>query len=106
MAYKNYIKLDTRLPWRCHYYILDRVEYLADGIFVQNKIPVRFGRREYKKKGTDYCLVDCWFHKKYEGRFLKCMNGLGDKMCLAGYSDYEKFCKELSEHLVAWTAGL
>lgn len=54
----NYMKLRKFSLRYGHYMIGDTAEYLADGLFIQEKVRVDFGS-EYAKRGTPYLMVFC-----------------------------------------------
>ena len=93
----NYIKLKKKWysRWNEFFYI-DIQDYLADDIFVKNKIPVRF-KGDYKHDGEKYVIVYCKVKSKYIDEFLNSLGELKNKMLHNGFTDYETFCKNLLE---------
>lgn len=92
MPYKNYVLIQKHL-FRTEYFFADTGEYLADQLFVNEKIKVSF-RKEYVKKGEKYILISCKVWNKENSKFLKAMEKLRNKMALVENTDYEKFCKD------------
>ena len=92
----NFWKLQDFRPFSVSYAYIDRQDYLADTLFGQEKIPVRF-RQELMKEESGYCVVFCRVRKKDCERFERAMGKLPDKMLLCGYKDYEIVCNEVAE---------
>ncbi len=100
MQFKNYVPL-KKLSLRYHYFcFIDVKEYLADALFVKNKVQVWFGK-EYAKEGSVYNVLFCKVKKKDTERFLKTMEELKNKMLLLGYTDYDSQCIEFFEKMLA-----
>ena len=100
MEYQNYIKI-RKLSLRFRsYFFVDTGEYLADGLFIKNKITVHFGE-EFAKENLPYRFVCCKIRKKDEKLFLKSMEELKKKMLLTGYMDYPEFCSSIIEPMLA-----
>ena len=81
MPYKNYILIQKHL-FRTEYFFADTEEYLADQLFVIEKIKVKFGK-EYVKKGEKYILISCKVWNKDNSKFLKAMGKLRNKMLIS-----------------------
>lgn len=94
MEVMNYIKLRSWRPFTCQYMFLDTEEYLADGLFVKYKVPVRF-EGEYVNKKSQYRVITCRIRKRYEKQFREALTALPDKMLLMGHTDYADSCREL-----------
>lgn len=91
MSFRSYISL-RKFSLRYRYYcFIDTKEYLADSIFIQNKVAVRF-YHELVKPGSVYRFIFCRVPKKEEKGFLLSLEELQNKMLLCGYRDYEEFC--------------
>ena len=91
MEVKNYLRLNKFSFRYNHYVFVDTSEYLADMIFIKNKLKVRFSNKELRKPSTDYVVVFCKVKKKDTETFRKSMKELSDKMELMGRSDYSDF---------------
>ncbi len=89
---KNYIKLEDKSLLYYHYVYVDAVSYLADELFIQEKVRVHFGK-EAKKEGYPYHVIFCKVRKKNEEKFLSAMEQLNKKMLLLGHSDYMDICE-------------
>ena len=91
---KNYIRIKTRLFRKQMYAYIDTSEYLADRLFAEQKLAVRY-KAEFEKEGTEYMVVCCIIRKKDEEKFLQALGKMEDKMLLMGHTDYMEFCKDL-----------
>lgn len=99
MEYRNYIELE-KISLRYQYYcFIDTKEHLADGIFEQHQIAVRFDS-EYVKKGEKYQFIFCKVRKRDKILFVKAMEELKKKMLLIGNVDYEAFCLKTMESML------
>lgn len=96
---KNYMKLKSYSPFMSSYVFLDCGEYLADQLFIKNKVPVKFGN-EYARDDSRYRIIFCKIRKKYENNFLKALSEMYNKMILRGYEDYQEFCGEFNEMMM------
>lgn len=92
MPYKNYILVQKHL-FRSEYIFADIKEYLADQLFINEKIRVDFGK-EFGHTEKKYLLISCKIWNKDRDKFLRSMEKLKNKMPLIGNTDYEEFCKE------------
>lgn len=84
---KNFLKLGGLSILSCQYMYVDHEDYLADALFAQNQVPVRFGH-EFKRNGSPYCIITCRVWKKDVAGFERTMESLYNKMLLLGHSDY------------------
>lgn len=90
----NYIYLrSSKLSKYKQYMYVDCKDYLADSLFVKNRIVVNF-EGDFKKEGSDYAFIYCKVKKKDEEKFINTLGELKNKMLIMGYSDYELFCEE------------
>ena len=78
------------------YAYVDHSSYLADQLFVQNKITMKF-KGEMVKDGSSYCIVFCKVLKKDVARFEEALERLKDKMLLLGHKDYPDACGEIAK---------
>ena len=91
---KNYLKQsDKRLFYDLYAYV-DTTQYLADNIFIQEKIRVRFDG-ELRNPDNQYRIVLCRVRKKDAERFARAMELLYNKMLLMGHTDIDDYLKEI-----------
>ncbi len=96
MSCKNYVKISRFSLFFRYYFIIDTSEYLADNIFVNYQVQVKFGG-EFANEDTCYRFISCRISKKDEDKFLNALNELKNKMLLYGHNDYEEFCRSFGE---------
>ena len=89
-------KLHKLSLFYCYYMYVDTQPYLADQLFIRNKVPVDF-LREFSKKDNEYIFILCRVRKKDEQAFRKSIEQLPDSMMVCGHADYTAFCDKLSE---------
>lgn len=90
----NYICLTSSKLLRYKQYMyVDCKNYLADDLFIKNKITVKF-EGDFTKDDSDYIFVYCKVKKKDHDKFIKTLGELKNKMLIMGYSDYELFCEK------------
>ena len=95
-----YWKLEKFSLRYVHYAFVDTQPYLADQLFCDHQVTVRFGE-EYGKGDTDYRIVFCKVRKGDEGAFLAALEELPGKMLLCGHVDYMDFCRALGQAMGA-----
>ena len=95
-----YWKLEKFSLRYVHYAFVDTQPYLADQLFCDHQVTVRFGE-EYGKWDTDYRIVFCKVRKGDEGAFLAALEELPGKMLLCGHVDYMDFCRALGQAMGA-----
>jgi len=98
LSEKNYIKLKKKSAFYSHFAFVDTQEYLADGLFIHEKVRVRFGSEFFNKKNK-YVIICCKVRRSDESKFLRALERLESKMLLMGYKDYLEFCKTLLEEI-------
>ena len=91
---KNYVELKAWGLLFKHFVYIDTEWYLADNIFIQEKLRVRFGR-EGRKQGSPYRIIFCKVRKRDAKKFVRSMERLYNKMLLMGYADADKCLEEL-----------
>lgn len=99
MECNNYFpieKISLRYKYFC---FIDTKEYLADELFITQKIRVWF-QNEAHKPNTDYVFVFCKVKKSDVYKFLEVMEKLSKKMILLGHSDYQTFCQKFQENFL------
>ncbi len=84
---KYYTRFRKFSLFNCHYMFFDTEEYLADSLFIQHQITVKF-QFEYASPEGPYLAVFCSVRKKDEDEFLEALQELPDKMLLFGHTDY------------------
>ena len=92
----NFWKLRDFRPFSVLYAYIDHEDYLADALFIQEQIPVRFPK-EMVKKGEPYRVIFGRVRKKDCDRFEKVLEKLPDKMLLCGHTDYADFCNDIAK---------
>lgn len=97
----NYIQLKSgKLSRYINFVYIDTTGFLADRIFVQNEIRVKFCG-DYFHKEKKYVVVMCKVKKKDASVFLKSMEELTNRAILMGNTDYESFCKEQFKRFIS-----
>ncbi len=79
---------------RLCYAIVDVDAYLADDLFINHQVTVRFGP-EYMSPDGSYRVIFCSIRKHDEKAFLQAVKELPDKMLLLGHTDYPEYCARL-----------
>ena len=92
---KNYWKLDGFSPVTIPYVYVDHNSYLADSLFAQRKIVMKF-KGEMERTDSSYCIIFCKVLKRDVQKFEDALEKLKDKMLLLGHSDYGDVCDELA----------
>ena len=90
----NYLQLKSNRFSRYNNFVyIDTTGFLADRIFAQNEIKVKFCG-DYFHREKKYVVVMCKVKKKDVPVFLQSMAELKNRAILMGNTDYETFCKE------------
>lgn len=90
----NYIELGkSRFSRYKQFAYIDTMGFLADRIFVENKVRVKFCG-DYKHREKNYVVVICKVKEKDVPMFLQALKELKNRALLMGNTDYETFCKE------------
>lgn len=93
-----YLKI-KKLSLRYDYFLFfDTSEYLADQLFIRQKVRVWFDE-EYAKKGSRFLAILCHVKKKDSHRFIDAIAALRNKMLLCGYPEYETEVQKMLSHL-------
>ncbi len=98
MSGKNYWRLQKFSIFYSHYAFIDSPDYLADQLFVKQKVKVDFGK-EYGQDGSDYLVIFCRVRKTKEKEFIRALEELENKMLLMGHKDYLSFCADMKEKI-------
>lgn len=93
---KNYWKVDSISLLSASYFYVDCESYLADQLFIQNKVKVRF-MEEMGRDDSKYRIIFCKVRKKDKEHFEEAITKLKDKMLLMGYTDYIDECDEVNQ---------
>jgi hypothetical protein len=96
MKMKNYWRMSDFSIFSVPYVYVDHSSYLADQLFVQNKVTMKF-KGEMARADSPYCIVFCKVRKKDVERFEKALGKLEDKMLLLGHKDYPDACSEIAK---------
>lgn len=98
MQKEIYLKI-KKLSLRYDYFLFfDTSEYLADQLFIRQKVRVWFDE-EYAKKGSRFLAILCHVKKKDSHRFIDAIAALRNKMLLCGYPEYETEVQKMLSHL-------
>ena len=81
-----------------YFLFFDTPEYLADQLFIKQKVRVWFNQ-EYAKEGSPFLAILCRVKKKDSAKFLAALDALKNKMILCGYPEYEAEVQKMMRHL-------
>ena len=81
-----------------YFLFFDTPEYLADQLFIKQKVRVWFDK-EYAKEGSPFLAIFCRVKKKDSAKFLAALDALKNKMILCGYPEYEAEVQKMMRHL-------
>ena len=93
---KNYWRMSDFSIFSVPYAYVDHNSYLADRLFVQNKVTMKF-KGEMRRENSSYCIIFCKVLKCDVERFEEALTKLKDKMLLLGHGDYQDVCDEIGE---------
>ena len=97
----NYIQLKSgKLSRYINFAYIDTTGYLADRIFIETKVRVKFCG-DYKHREKNYVIVTCKVKEKDVPMFLQALKELKNRALLVGNTDYETFCKEHFERFIS-----
>ena len=85
-----------------HFAYIDTPSYMADDIFVRNKLRVKYDK-EYEHPDYPYRIVFCHVFRNNAAHFEKCMTDLEKKILLCGHPTYVQDCQTIM-HTVSSTA--
>ncbi len=91
---RNYVKIEKKSLLFNYYAYIDTEEYLADKVFIQEKLRVFFGKTG-RKQDSQYVIILCKVWKKDAEKFVRAMEKLCNKMILLGYGESVSFFEEL-----------
>lgn len=91
---RNYIRLNGIFGLRVNFAYVDVEDYLADQMFIKEKVQVKF-KSHYMKKDEKYMVIlaSCW--AKDFDKVERALSKLSEKMVIFGYNDYEEFTNDL-----------
>jgi len=92
----NYVRIEKKSLFFNYYAYIDTEEFLADTIFIQEKLKVFFGKTG-RKQDSHYTIVLCKIWKKDAERFVYSMEILHKKMLLLGHKECSNFFAALDE---------
>ena len=95
---KNFWKMEESFGKHFSYAYIDLNNYLADDIFLEKNIEVKF-IREMIRGDSPYRIVICKIKREDGEAFEEALKLLEDKMLLLGHSDYLAVCAELETQL-------
>lgn len=93
---KNYWRMSDFSIFSVPYAYVDHNSYLADRLFVQNKVTMKF-KGEMRRENSSYCIIFCKVLKCDVERFEEALTKLKDKMLLLGHGDYQDVCDEIGK---------
>lgn len=88
------IPIKTHSLFFDHFCYLDTKDYMADQLFENAGLKVRFGK-EYASPETDYVFVFCKCLKRDRTKFLETIRKLPPKALLLGHKDYLDVCRRV-----------
>lgn len=88
MSSKNYIEIKSVLPWRHNFMYVDTEDYLADQLFIYEKVRIKF-KSEYGKNESKYIFIFASCKARDWLRVKKALSKLSIRMFIFGYRDYE-----------------
>ena len=92
---KNFWKLDGFSLFMIPYVYVDYHSYLADDLFIQRKIVMKF-KEEMVRIDSPYCIIFCKVLKRDVQKFEDALEKLKDKMFLLRHNDYVSVCNEIA----------
>lgn len=91
---KNYWRMRGLSIVSVPYIYVDHSSYLADSLFSQNHIRLKW-KGEMSKEDSPYCIIFCKVLKRDVDRFEEVLGKLTNKMMLLGHKDYQETCEEI-----------
>ena len=92
---KNYWKLEGFSLFAIPYVYVDHNSYLADSLFAQRKIIMKF-KEEMVRTDSPYCVIFCKVLKRDVQKFEDVLEKLKAKMLLLEHNDYGDVCNEIA----------
>lgn len=91
---RNYIELHSYLPWRKNFAYVDTTRRIADRLFIDKKIIIKF-KGDFSHKEDGYIIVLASCRNRDWDDVKKVLLSMHDKMILIGKSDYSQYCESL-----------
>ena len=91
---RNYVKIEKKSLLYNYYAYIDTEDFLADSIFIQEKLRVFFGKTG-RKQDSQYVVVLCKVCKWDAEKFVRAIEKLHNKMLLLGHKECLNFFAEL-----------
>ena len=91
---RNYVKIEKKSLLYNYYAYIDTEDFLADSIFIQEKLRVFFGKTG-RKKSSQYVVVLCKVWKWDAEKFVYAMEKLHNKILLFEHKECLNFFSEL-----------
>lgn len=87
----NYLRIHNWVPFRSSFMYIDVPEYVADQIFEDHGLNVRFKDNELYHPEMDLIVAECTIATRDEELFFECMEHLKRKLTFLGYdmADYD-----------------
>lgn len=87
----NYLQIYNWVPFRSAFMYIDVPEYVADEIFENHDLNVRFKANELYHPEMNLVVVECTIATRDEELFFECMEHLERKLAFLGYDmeDYD-----------------
>ena len=96
MKKNNFVKLKSLFSlFNNLYAYVDTKDYLADQLFINEKMRVNFNRGEFRRGNEKYVIIMCKIRKKDKAKFEAVMEKLKTKMLLLDNNDYMEYCENL-----------
>lgn len=92
----NYWRMRAFSICSVSYAYVDHYSYLADQLFIQNQVNVKF-KKEMVREDSPYRIVFCKIAKRDIVKFEEALDKLEDKMFLLGHTDYSQVCDEITK---------
>ena len=86
----NYLKIRNWVPFRSSFMYIDVPEYVAEEVFENHELIVRYKDTEFYHPELDLVIVTCSLFTFEEEIFLECMEHLKRKIAFLGY-DMENY---------------
>lgn len=74
-----------------HYYYVDREPWIADRLFIDDRLPVHFVN-EWENADSGYVVVHVWVWRWQETRIERCLSQLHKVSLLMGRRGYAEAC--------------
>ena len=91
---RNYVKIERKSLLYNYYAYIDTEDFLADSIFIQEKLRVFFGKTG-RKQDSQYVVVLCKVWKWDAEKFVRAMGIFYNKLLLLGHGESVNFFEEL-----------